>query len=57
MERNLLTLAKMKKEKNLLYHDNGTNKIFYDLSGLERTWFTPEIMETIKPQIIKKQCF
>ena len=57
MERNLFTLAKMKKEKDLLYHDNGTNKIFYDLSGLEKTWFTPEIMETIKPQIIKNNAF
>ena len=57
MERNLFTLAKMKKEKDLLYHDNGTNKIFYDLSGQEKTWFTPEIMETIKPQIIKNNAF
>lgn len=57
MRKEFYTLAKMKKENDLLYHDNGTNKIFYDLSELDKTWFTSEIMETIKPQIIKNNAF
>lgn len=47
------TLAKMKNDSNLLFHDNGINKLFYDLSELDKTWFTAEILEQITPQIIK----
>lgn len=47
------TLAKMKKDSNLLFHNNGKNKLFYDLSGMNKTWFTAEILEQITPQIIK----
>lgn len=50
---NFYTLAKMKKEDDLLFSDNGRNKIFIDLKGLENAFITKEMIEQIKPEIIK----
>ena len=50
---NFYTLAKMKKENDLLFSDNGRHKIFIDLKGLDNAFITSEMIEQIKPKIIK----
>lgn len=50
---NFYTLAKMKKENDLLFSDNGRHKIFIDLKGLVNAFITSEMIEQIKPEIIK----
>lgn len=50
---NFYTLAKMKKENDLLFSDNGRHKIFIDLKGLDNAFITSEMIEQIKPEIIK----
>lgn len=41
---NFYTLAKMKKENDLIFCDNGRRKIFIDLKGLENAFITREMM-------------
>lgn len=53
---NFYTLAKMKKENDLLFSDNGRHKIFIDLKGLDNAFITREMIEQIKPEIIKYIC-
>lgn len=50
---NFYTLAKMKKENDLIFCDNGRRKIFIDLKGLENAFITREMLDQITPDIVK----
>lgn len=49
---NFYTLAKMKKENDLIFCDNDS-KIFIDLKGLENAFITREMLDQITPDIVK----
>lgn len=48
-----LTLAKMKKSFPWCKTSDGKQTILFDLSDLDRTWFTESVIEQIMPEIIK----
>lgn len=53
MREDFYTLAKMKKESDLIFSDNGKHKIFIDLKGLENAFITREMIKQITPDIVK----
>lgn len=48
-----LTLAKMKKLYPSCKTADGKQTVLFDLSDLDKTWFTESVIEQIMPEIIK----
>lgn len=48
-----LTLAKMKKLYPSCKASDGKQTVLFDLSDLDKTWFTESVIEQIMPEIIK----
>ncbi len=48
-----LTLAKMKKSFPWCKTSDGKQTVLFNMSDLDRTWFTKSVIEQIMPEIIK----
>ena len=48
-----LTLAKMKKSFPWCKTSDGKQTVLFDLSDLDKTWFTEPVIKSIMPEIIK----
>ena len=48
-----LTLAKMKKIYPSCKTSDGKQTVLFDLSDLDKTWFTESVIKSIMPEIIK----